>query len=325
MSSLAVWQTPDDGDVTGAVAFLLPLAELRLADYLRGRASSGRYGVPDIPSTCLAAAGISDALAYLHRSPKPDGSGPVVHNDVKPENILQVGGTWLLGDLGIASPPGREGVSARVGSLAYLAPEHLADGRGGKHPAGDVWVRPVPVALTLAMLAAGGVGAAITYAAIPPSTSVKVVEQFASYGTARSLVPGQTVPVLAQPRVNSHIVTRLADGAPAGIVCTSHGDTVRGNWGADKLVGPGVPHPCRAHHHGARWSASPDLLPHRHRQGGLRHHVVKRMRAPILPRQPQAPPTAGRYRRRSRWPLRRPGLSGFGTETNPMLQDVVAT
>src|SRR5258708_14615849 len=97
------------------------------------------------------------------------------------------------------------------------------------------------------MLAAGGVGAAITAAAIPPSTSVKVVEQFASYGTARSLVPGQTVPVLAQPRVNSHIVTRLADGAPAGIVCTSHGDTVRGNWGAARLVGPEVHNPAPAH------------------------------------------------------------------------------
>lgn len=79
------------------------------------------------------------ALAYLHGSPKPDGSGPVVHNDVKPENILQVGGSWLLGDLGIASPPGREGVSARAGSLPYLVPEYLADARRGKHPPGDVW------------------------------------------------------------------------------------------------------------------------------------------------------------------------------------------
>ena len=87
------------------------------------------------------------------------------------------------------------------------------------------------------MLAAGGVGAGITYAAVPTSTSttVKVVQQFASYGTARSLVPGQTVPVLAQPHLNAHVVVRLVDGAPAGIVCTSRGDQIQGNWGRTSL------------------------------------------------------------------------------------------
>jgi serine/threonine-protein kinase len=312
MSSLAAWQTPPDGDLAGAVVFLLPLAELSLADYLRDRTAGG-YGPCDTAATCMAAAGIGSALAYLHRSPKPDGSGPVVHNDVKPENLLQVGGTWLLGDLGIASPPGREGVSARAGSLPYLAPEYLADARCGKHPAGDVWalgvvlhewltgdfpfpgetpreraqavregieprlevtdpairalisamiarepdnrpsaaevsrrlraaagqrerrlgVRPVTAAIALAVLAVGGAGGAFAYAAISPST--KTVLRFASYGTARSLVPGQTVPVLVQPRLKAPVLARLADGAPAGIVCTMHGDTIRGNWGQTSL------------------------------------------------------------------------------------------
>jgi hypothetical protein len=43
------------------------------------------------------------------------------------------------------------------------------------------------------------------------------------------------VPVLAQPRVKAPVVARLSDGTPAGIVCTTHGDTVRGNWGPTGL------------------------------------------------------------------------------------------
>jgi hypothetical protein len=314
LHSLAAWQAPPGDDLSGAVAFLLPLAELSLADYLRDGIAGG-YGPCDTTSTCLAAAGIAGALAYLHRSPKPDGSGPVVHNDVKPENLLQVGGSWLLGDLGIASPPGREGVSARAGSLAYLAPEYLADGRRGKHPPGDVWAlgvvlhqwltgefpfagdtaeeraqavgdgagprlsvtdpalralisamlarapddrpsaaevsrrlraagarperrprfRPMMAAVALALFAAGGASGAVAYAAASPSTPVRTVLRFASYGTARSIVPGQTVPVMAQPHTAARVLARLSDGAPAGIVCTAHGDTVHGNWGQTSL------------------------------------------------------------------------------------------
>ena len=91
------------------------------------------------------------------------------------------------------------------------------------------------VATALALLAAGGASGAFAYAAASPSTSVKTVLRFASYGTARSIVPGQTVPVMTQPHTAARVLAHLPDGAPAGIVCTTHGDSVHGNWGQTSL------------------------------------------------------------------------------------------
>lgn len=281
---------------------------------MRDRAASGDEPA-EAPATCAAAEGIARALSYLHSSHKPDGSGPVIHNDVKPENILQVGGRWLLSDLGIASPPGRDGLSAQAGSLSYLAPEYLDDSPARKHPAGDVWAlgvvlhrwltgdfpfpgdtpsqraqavrngaepqlkvtepavrslvsamiarrpedrpsarevarrlrtaaslprrRPRIKLATLAaaavLIAVGWAAGALTYSAISSQHAAKTVLRFASYGTARGRVPGQVVPVMAQPRLTARVIGKLPDGTPAGIMCTAHGDTVRGNWGPTSL------------------------------------------------------------------------------------------
>jgi serine/threonine protein kinase len=103
--ALAAWQTPVNGELAGAVVFLLPAAELGLAEQLRDQAADGG-GPADPQAVCAAVAGIASAVAYLHKSHKPDGSGPVIHDDIKPENILQIGGRWMLSDLGLASPPG---------------------------------------------------------------------------------------------------------------------------------------------------------------------------------------------------------------------------
>jgi Protein kinase domain len=313
MHAYAAWQTPPDGELAGAVVFLLPLSELSLADYLRDWAAGGNEP-GDVPATCAAAEGIARALAYLHSSHKPDGSGPVIHNDVKPENILQVGGRWLLSDMGIASPLGRDGLSAHAGSLSYLAPEYLEDRPASKHPPGDVWalgvvlhrwltgefpfpgdspsqraqavldgaepllkvtnpalralisdmiargpqdrpsakevarrlhaeagvprprprIKPATVAAAAVLIAVGWVAGAFMYAGLSPHPA-KTVLRFASYGTARGRVPGHAVPVMAQPRLAARVIGRLTDGAPAGIVCTTHGDTVRGNWGPTSL------------------------------------------------------------------------------------------
>lgn len=125
--------TGSAGDVYVARGLLESLAE-----YLSGAGMSPAARMP-VPAVCRGAAQIGEALAYLHHSGKPDGSGTVVRNDVTPENILQVDGMWVLADLGTASPAGRGGANARAGSLSYLAPEYLAEPPEDKHPPGDIW------------------------------------------------------------------------------------------------------------------------------------------------------------------------------------------
>ena len=314
MRALAVWQEPRDSDLAGAVVFLMPLAELSLADYIRGLAA-GQYGSRNLPAICAGAAGIADALGYLHSSRKADGSGVVVHNDVKPGNVFQVDGQWLLGDLGIASPPGRDSASAHAGSLSYLAPEYLSDPPAGRLPPGDVWAfgvtlhrwltgdfpfpgdtpseradavragvqpaltvtdpalrdlvsamldwraparpsaaavahklraavglprrRPRVRATTMisgaALVIVGGFGGALGYASLSPPQQPTTLLRFASYGKAQSVTHGLPVPIHAQPQMKSSVVGRLPDGAPAGVVCTGHGDAVVGNWGSTSL------------------------------------------------------------------------------------------
>jgi eukaryotic-like serine/threonine-protein kinase len=314
MRSYAAWQIPPGSELAGAVVFLLPPAELSLADHLQARSAATGGEPADVPAICAAVAGIADALAYLHGSRKPDGSGPVIHNDVKPGNILQVSGQWLLSDLGIASPPGEDRLSAHAGSLSYMAPEYLTDPPAGKHPAGDVWALGVVLhrwltgrfpfpgdtppqraqavqggaeplvdvtdpalrALAAAMIArrpqdrpsaaevarrlraaaglprrrlparAGIAAAAAVLIAVgwaggaflfpgSPGQPARTALRFASYGTAFSRHPSQPVLVMAQPRLDARVVGRLANGAPAGILCTAHGDMVAGNWGRTTL------------------------------------------------------------------------------------------
>jgi formylglycine-generating enzyme required for sulfatase activity len=65
---------------------------------------------------------IADALTYLHgRDP------PIVHRDIKPQNMLVVGNTIKLGDVGTARAleGGGRDTSRGLGSLAYTAPERF--------------------------------------------------------------------------------------------------------------------------------------------------------------------------------------------------------
>jgi hypothetical protein len=308
MRSLAAWQTPRDGDLAGAVVFLLPLAELSLADYLRDRTVGG-YDPCDPAAICRAAAGISSALAYLHSSPKPDGSGPVVHNDVKPENLLRVGGTWLLGDLGIASPPGREGVSARAGSLPYLAPEYLADARCGKHPEGDVrafgvvlheWLTgefpfPGDTALDRADAVREGVepclgvedpglraliSAMIAREPQDRPSAAEVSRRLRAAAGRRERRPRLSVrPVIAAVALAMFAVGGLCgacdrgrslSGPAARRTVLAAGALVRCASRAGRSA-----HPRRPRDHRAKRPAWPELRPHSHRQGGLRRQAVK--------------------------------------------------
>jgi hypothetical protein len=310
----AAWVV-SDGPVAGSVALLLPLAETTLAAHLRADTPAQADGA-GVRAAYRGAAGMAEALGYLHRARKPDGSRVVLHNDIKPENVLQVGGRWVLTDFGIASAPGTD-AAAGGGTLSYLAPEYLSEPPTAKHPPGDIWAlgvvlhrwlsgeypfpgdtpwertaavrrgddpvlavrdeparelvaamlarrpedrpRAVEVARRLRLLSGPdrrhrsprgllrsraavaaaallvGLGAGLGgYAAfLAPARGSAVI--LPSYGVARSLKPGQQVPIRSQPHSTTTVTAMMPDGAPAGILCTVHGDRVHGNWGSTDL------------------------------------------------------------------------------------------
>ncbi|WP_372399787.1 serine/threonine-protein kinase [Azospirillum sp. HJ39] len=73
---------------------------------------------------------VGGALAWLHRE-------GWVHRDVKPGNILRVGGVWKLGDLGLARMAVDGPYTQAKGTTVYLAPESFEN--PAPQPSWDVW------------------------------------------------------------------------------------------------------------------------------------------------------------------------------------------
>jgi len=68
---------------------------------------------------------LADALAHLH-------TRDVIHNDLKPDNVLVDGDEPRLIDLGLANIPTDGDAQGFQGTLGYAAPEQLARRRGSK-------------------------------------------------------------------------------------------------------------------------------------------------------------------------------------------------
>jgi serine/threonine protein kinase len=127
---------------TVELVIAMGLGDRTLADRLE---ECRRGGAPGIPAAELLRylADAAEALDHLAQPAHDLGAGPVAlqHCDVKPQNILLVGRSAQVCDLGVARPVGSQLSSTAVGSAAYMAPEFLRDGRPG--PATDQYALAV--------------------------------------------------------------------------------------------------------------------------------------------------------------------------------------
>lgn len=92
-----------------------------------------RVGRIDEPALRALAAEVADGMHAAH-------ARGVVHRDLKPSNIMLRGNAPTIIDFGIAKSLGASSVvvtERRIGTLAYMAPEQLADGL--ITPAVDIW------------------------------------------------------------------------------------------------------------------------------------------------------------------------------------------
>ena len=124
----------DDAESLQALAseliIVMGLGEKSLHDRLVECTQSGQCGIPldELLSYMLDAA---RAVDYLNRRAHLVESGPagIQHCDIKPHNILIVGGVAQICDLGVARVMEDTRTSAATGSAAYIAPEFIRSGK----------------------------------------------------------------------------------------------------------------------------------------------------------------------------------------------------
>lgn len=107
------------------------LGEMNLSQRLRQCQEAGVYGLPD-QELLTHLSDAARAIDYLNRPIHDLGEGPasIQHCDIKPHNLLVVGGALQVCDFGLARMLGDvRTTSAAAGTIAYAAPECFVDGK----------------------------------------------------------------------------------------------------------------------------------------------------------------------------------------------------
>lgn len=123
--------TPRPLDPPSELIIAMGLGETNLQQRLRERQREGAYGLPE-EELFAHLFDAARAIDYLNRPIHDLGAGPVAiqHCDIKPQNMLVVGGALQLCDFGLASMLGDvRTTSTAAGTIAYAAPECFRDGK----------------------------------------------------------------------------------------------------------------------------------------------------------------------------------------------------
>ncbi len=112
---------------------ILPVVDLHLPDQPGGkdrawlataiatRIDRALGPAPDLSTVVRAVAAVAATLARLHER-------GISHRDLKPTNLYQYSGDWVLGDFGLASFPGKDAVTVtgeQLGPALFIPPEMM--------------------------------------------------------------------------------------------------------------------------------------------------------------------------------------------------------
>jgi serine/threonine protein kinase len=124
---------------------ILPLLDSKISDAPRGpswyvmpeaRTIGAALGTDPAPRAVIAAvADIATTLAALAEK-------GVSHRDIKPDNLFERDGSWLVGDFGLVTYPEKDPRTEhgrRLGPIDYMAPEMRQDADRAEPGPADVW------------------------------------------------------------------------------------------------------------------------------------------------------------------------------------------
>lgn len=138
---------------------VLPVLEAHVPDRL-GKRESAWLAMP-VARTLRDALGeapsleqVVEAVGVCARTLAGLAAEGVFHRDLKPNNLFERGGSWLVGDFGLVTWPGKQALTEagdKLGPAHFVAPEVIADPAVADPGPADVW----SLAKTLWVLAVG--------------------------------------------------------------------------------------------------------------------------------------------------------------------------